>query len=66
MGLKDSEQIKVWVSDDFMSFFRQLIAHEQLRHLDRRITQKSIFEKAVLRYSRQNYPDLIPPATMRR
>ncbi len=65
MGLKEKEQVTIRVSTDFMGFFRSLIAHEQLRHPGKRVTYKTIFEKALRRYSRQNYPNLIPPATVR-
>ncbi len=66
MGLKEKEQITIRVSNECMGFFRRLIAHEQLRHPGKRVTYKTIFEKALLRYSRQNFPELIPPAALRR
>lgn len=66
MSLKENEQVTIRVSVDFMGFFRSLMAHEQLRHPGKRVTHRTIFEKALLRYSRQTYPDLILPDTLRR
>lgn len=66
MDPKEYKQITIRVSVDVMGFMRRLIAHEQLRHPGKRVSHKTIFEKALLRYSRQNYPNLIPPATMQR
>lgn len=53
-------QLNLWVSAEFRDFFRTLVATEQLQHTQRRITQKSLLEKAVLQYARRTHPDLIP------
>ena len=60
MGLREKEQVKIRVSEDFMGFFRKLIANEQLRYPGKRVTHKSILEKALLQYARRNHPTLTP------
>ena len=60
MSVTDQEQVTIRMSDEFRGFFRKLIANEQLHNPGRRITNKSIMEKALLQYARRTYPKLTP------